>query len=514
MSIKRLYLRELLTFDEVKLEFDPGLIVLTGPSGAGKSILMQSVLANFGYGSSEAKLCEISMEKPSGMRSENYELEDELVIRSLRKDRTRFYLNEQNISKKALRSLFAARVQYLSVRDKGVFESTILLALLDGSRGAQERSYGKLLKEYRKRHATYRMKVAELDKIREDERRLAELIEFTTYEIEKIRSIDPKIGEDEELMRIKQQLSRIDKIDEALSRADAIFNSEASVYELFRLLERDSSYFADTMNQLRADFEESRSLAEELSDIDVEAVLDRLEKLSGLKSRYGSLAETLEYLAEKEKELQGYQRIEQDKSVLESYLALEYSELMILAQRISRARREQAQESEALLKRYLGELKLPAAHFVFDTDTLGEKGIDHVDLLIGDSSTSTLSGGEFNRLRLALLLVSMDARKEEGGVIILDEIDANVSGDESIAIAKMISRLSSAYQIFAISHQSHLSAQADQHILVVKEDGISRADILDEEGRITEIARIIGGEKSADEAIAFARKLRKPNSFN
>jgi DNA repair protein RecN (Recombination protein N) len=71
----------------------------------------------------------------------------------------------------------------------------------------------------------------------------------------------------------------------------------------------------------------------------------------------------------------------------------------------------------------------------------------------------------------------------------------------------MIARLSKAYQIFAISHQAHLSAQADQHILITKEGDISQAKVLDEEERIAEIARIIGGEKSAAEAVAFARKL-------
>jgi len=128
---------------------------------------------------------------------------------------------------------------------------------------------------------------------------------------------------------------------------------------------------------------------------------------------------------------------------------------------------------------------------------------------MGHSSTSTLSGGEFNRLRLALLVVAMEGKSEEGGVIILDEIDANVSGDESIAIASMISKLSKAYQIFAISHQAHLSALADQHILVSKTSDISEAKVLDEEERIVEISRIIGGENSDKEAIAFARRLRE-----
>ena len=509
MSIRRLYLKELLSFDESELEFDPGLVVLTGPSGAGKSVLIQSVLSQFGYGSSEAKLCEVTMAKPPRMESEAYKLDEELVIRSIKKDRTRFYLNEQNISKKSLRGLFGETIRYLSVRDRGGFESDTLLELLDRSRRAHDRSYRKLLKEYRKRFAYYRSKELELEKIREDEAKLAELIEFTTYEIEKIKAIDPKVGEDEELMHIKQQLSRIDKIDDALQRAETIFASEERVYDLFRLLDREGSYFSDAMNQLRADFDEARSLADELSEIDVEEVLDRLEKISGLKKRYGSISEALLYLERKEQELAGYETIEQDKSTLESFLALEYSELTILAQRISQARREESESVETELARYLAELKLPAATFHFDREKLGESGMDRIDLLIGDSSTSTLSGGEFNRLRLALLVVAMEGKNEESGVIILDEIDANVSGDESIAIASMIAKLSKAYQIFAISHQAHLSAQADQHILVSKEGNVSQARILDEEERIAEIARIIGGEKSADEAVAFARKLRR-----
>ena len=509
MSIQRLYLKELLTFDESELEFDSGLIVLTGPSGAGKSVLMQSVLSSFGYGSSEARVCEVTLGRPKKLNSEAYDLDEELVIRSLKRDRTRFYLNGQNIPRKALQSLFSTTINYLSVRDKSGFESETLLKLLDDSLGSRDTIYKKLLKECRSRYRNYHIKLNELAKIREDEKKLSELIEFTTYEIEKIRGIDPKEGEDKKLMEVKQQLSKIDKITDALSRAGEIFGLEGPVYEVFQLLEKDEGYFSDAMSQLRADFEETQSLAEELADTDVEEVLDRLEKISGLKNRYGSISETLLYLELKEKELAGYQTIEQDKSMLESFLSLEYSELMILAQRISQAREGEAVRVEKELMCYLADLKLPAATFVFNCEDLSESGIDSVDLQMGCSATSTLSGGEFNRLRLALLVVAMEGKREEGGVIILDEIDANVSGDESIAIAAMISKLSAAYQIFAISHQAHLSALADQHILVSREEGTSQAKVLDNEERIREISRIIGGENSDKEAIAFARKLRK-----
>jgi len=92
--------------------------------------------------------------------------------------------------------------------------------------------------------------------------------------------------------------------------------------------------------------------------------------------------------------------------------------------------------------------------------------------------------------------------------LILDEIDANVSGDESIAIAQMIKKLSSVYQIFAISHQPHLSAVANQHIVVTKDGSKSEVVVLGESGRIDEISRIIAGENPTKEAIDFAKKLR------
>jgi DNA repair protein RecN (Recombination protein N) len=71
----------------------------------------------------------------------------------------------------------------------------------------------------------------------------------------------------------------------------------------------------------------------------------------------------------------------------------------------------------------------------------------------------------------------------------------------------MIAKLSSVYQVFAISHQAHLASKANQHILISKENGKSQAKVLDRQGRVDEIARIVGGEKPNDEAINFAIKL-------
>ncbi|MFT7879757.1 MAG: AAA family ATPase [Sulfurimonas sp.] len=506
--IERLYLRELVTFSEAEVEFEKGLVVFTGPSGAGKSVLMSAILSSFGHSTpGAAALCEVNIAKPEEMENEAYSLEEEVTIKTLKKEKVRHYIDGQNISKKALSTLFSPYVQYLSVRDKGGFESEKLLAMIENSLLAKDKTYKRLSKEYKKRYVIYQNQLLKLNKIKEDEAQLAELIEFAQYEVEKIEKIDPKVGEDEELMEVKQQLSRIDKIKEVLSHATAIFDAEPSVQEVYRLLDKDASVFTDAMNQIRADFEETESLAEELEEMDVEQILDRLSDLTALKNRYGSIEEALCYKEEKKKELAGYQNIEQDKSMLENFIRMEAGELNILAQQLSGYRQKEAREIEKKLKEYLSALKLPALSFTFATKPFDAFGSDVVDVLLGGSRAGTLSGGEFNRVRLALM-ASTIGKENRGGVLILDEIDANVSGDESIAIAELISQLSNVYQIFAISHQPHLSAKADQHFVVTKEAQKSEVRGLDDQERIAEIARIIAGENPTSQAIEFAKKLR------
>ena len=504
--INRVYIKNLILFDEVDIEVEKGLVVLSGPSGAGKSLFMNTVLATFGYGITEASLCEISVQKPLNLKSEAYVLEDELTLKVLKKEKARYYLEGQHISKKVLNGFFSPFVQFLSVRDKSGFESKKLIELIDNSLLSKDKNFKKMVKEYRKRYLNYKIKLEELEKIKEDESKLIELIEFANFEIEKIETIAPKIGEDSDLMKIKQQLSRIDKLKDTLESANEIFKIEESVNEVYRLLEKDNSPFIELMNQLRVDFEEIEWLSDELAEVDIENVLDRLEKISALKRRYGSIEEALEYVELKKEELKGYQNIEQDKSLLDSFLHMEYSELIILANRIGSDRKKHALVLEKSLKKYLNELKLPAITFIFSKISLDILGEDKVSINLNGSVAETLSGGEFNRVRLALMVVAL-AGVKDGGVLILDEIDANVSGDESIAIANMIAKLSSVYQIFAISHQAHLASKANQHLLISKIKGKSKVTILDKEGKIDEIARIVAGEKMNPEALSFAKKL-------
>ena len=504
--INRLFVKELLLFKSVDLEFEDGLIVITGPSGAGKSVLINSLLANFGLANQEAKLCEVELKKPSNLTSQEFDLEDEIVIKALKKDRVRYFIDGQNISKKALKSLFDGFISYISVRDKSGFENERLIGLVDNFIIKDNPKYKDILDTFSKDFKELIAKEQELKEIQDRIKEANERVEFLKFEINKIEQLNPKNGEYEELLKVKKQLSKIDKITEIANKAEDIFKFEDLVYDIFNMLDKDSSYFSDAMNQLRSDFEDIQSLSEELSDIDIESVLNRLEELSSLIKRFGSIDEALEYLRQRKEELASFETIEEDVATLSAEIKKMRTNLEKLAQEISKSRIKASKLIENELEGFLKELKLPKVTFEFEKTKLYEYGLDTISIAMGSTKVESLSGGEFNRVRLALLTVAASGIKGSG-VIILDEIDANVSGDESIAIANMISKLSNSFQIFAISHQPHLSSKANEHILVTKDSNTSYAKKLEGQERVEEIARIVGGENFNKEALEFAKRL-------
>ena len=140
---------------------------------------------------------------------------------------------------------------------------------------------------------------------------------------------------------------------------------------------------------------------------------------------------------------------------------------------------------------------------------LDSQGLDYIDFKLNGVSLQTISSGEYNRLRLALLSAIAKLDIDENGILFLDEIDANLSGKESEAIAKVLISLSKNYQIFAISHQIQLTSSADQHFLVEKNNDISTVRELQKNEKIVEIARMISGENVTNEALNFAKNLIK-----
>jgi DNA repair protein RecN (Recombination protein N) len=505
--IERFYVKDYLSFNEIELNLHSGLIVFTGPSGSGKSILMESILSSLGVSSCEASLCESSVGWDIDLDNFGIHSDDINVFKHIKKEKSRYFINNQSLSKRAMFSIASKYLRHLSLKDFSDFENENLLSILDNRAGLKSKGIFKLLSKYKTAYKEYIQIKKELLEIEEKEKKIVELKEFAIFEINKIEDINPVLKEDEELLKIKKELSRKEKVLENLEVAREVFNYEHLVSTALNSLDVDSSFFDDTMNELRSVFDSSNENFSALDNVDIEDILDRIEELSTLKRRYGSLEEAITYKECKKEELTKYENIEIEKN----NLSLKYEKLSLevktLAHEISEVRNKELSSLNSLLNSYLKDLYLREAELSLSTCEYGVIGCDRLNIKLNSTQLQKISTGEFNRLRLAILTLKSEFMNKNGGVLMLDEIDANLSGEESMSVAKVLKKLSNHFQIFVISHQPQLTSMGDQHFLVYKDGNISKIKELNFNEKVDEIARIISGESISDEAKGFAKEL-------
>lgn len=507
--IERVYLKEYVTFDEVELEFSEidlefskGLIVFTGPSGAGKSVLIKGILSIFGFFDLNAKFGEAIVDNKIELEEYGLESDDILIFKQIKKNKNRFFINNQAVSKKIIKEISNKFIRYLSLREIKEFESKNILKVLD------KMSNNIKVKEYEEKYKMYQSLQNELLKINKLEKEAKEKKEFLEFELEKIEKISPKEGEFEELMEIKKDLSRIEKIKEKIFEVERVFEFENSVIEFLNMINYDDSFFSNAMNELRMAIQEAKEKAEFLENVDIEEVLNRLSILQELIRRYGSIKDAISYYEEKQKELKELENISFKKEELEDKIKKLKEELLVLADEISIKRKKVSKNLEEKLNYYLKKLYMPNAKIEFKKVDLNSLGIDEVEIIINEIDINTISTGEFNRLRVAMLASILEYEDKEISLF-LDEIDSNLSGEESMSVAQVLKYLSTKYQVFAISHQPQLASIANKHFLVTKENNKSVVKLLNDEERVEEIARIIGGKEKSKKAIEYAKELLK-----
>ena len=509
--IERFYLKDYLSFQETELELQSGLVVFTGPSGSGKSILMNSILSSLGGDSCEAALCESSVTWDINADEIGIENDDINVFKHIKKEKSRYFVNNQSLSRKAMSSVASGYLRHLSLKDFSDFENENLLNILDDRIEAKTKKMQKLKAMFRELYTEYHWTKHELQVIEEEEKKIVELKEFAAFEIKKIEEIAPSVGEDDELLVIKKELSKKEKVLEHITQASEIFNFEHHVSSALESVDSDSSFFDDAMNELRAILDTAEERFSALDDVDVEEVLNRIEELSGLKRRYGSIEDALSYKEQKKEELAKYENIEITKGDLELRYEKLANEVEKLAEELTSVRTAELSKFEDDLNAYLSDLYLRDAEVRLECVEYGVLGADKLSIKLNNTELSKISTGEFNRLRLAILALKSEFMSQNGGVLMLDEIDANLSGEESMSVAKVLRQLSKHFQIFVISHQPQLTSMGDQHFLVYKDGNISHTKELSFDEKVDEVARIISGDTVSDEAKKFARELLEAN---
>ena len=507
--IKRLYLKDAISFEKVELEFQKGLILFSGASGAGKSVLLNSLLGIFALKEMDASVGEATLTNRLELDPYGIENEEENVFRYVKSKTARYFINASQVSKKSVKEIAKSFIDYLSLKEYKEFEDRTILSVLDEMSAKKDKRYKKILEEYKESYKNLKETEDKLKSLEDEEKRVEELKEFAIYEVSKIEEISPKIGEYEELLRIKKELSKKEKILEAISQSENIFELESQAVSALEMLDIDSSFLSDALNELRAHFENASERLRELDEDEIESILDRLEKLSSLIQRYGSIEETLNYLKKKKENIERYENISFEKDELKKRVDAYRLNSLKLSKSISQMRKEALKELVEMINGYLNMLYLENISIYLKSCDLYDMGADSIMMDLWGSELENISSGEFNRLRLAFLSSFNDVvNKDMDGILILDEVDANLSGKESMSIAKVLKRLSKNYQIFAISHQPQLTSKADMHFLVYKQNGKSSVkELKSKDEKIGELARMISGEKVKEEAISFAKSL-------
>ncbi|MDQ7068780.1 MAG: AAA family ATPase [Sulfurimonas sp.] len=129
--IERFYLKDYLSFKETELNLSTGLVVFTGPSGSGKSILMESILSSLGGATCDAALCESSVTWDINADETGIENDEINVFKHIKKGNSRYFVNNQSLSRKAIGSIASDYLRHLSLKDFSDFENENLLSIID-----------------------------------------------------------------------------------------------------------------------------------------------------------------------------------------------------------------------------------------------------------------------------------------------------------------------------------------------------------------------------------------------
>lgn len=501
VRLERLYVKDSVAFSEVCITPSNGFNIFSGVSGSGKSVLMESILAIFGLKDSNAGIIEASFENLA--LPQDFEADSESVMKIIKKDKARYFLNAQSCSKKRTKEIFGDCVKYITAHSVNELQEQNLLSVLDGL--VEDKSYENLLQTFKQNFESLLYKQNELAILIKEEENVAQLRELVAYEIAQIESVNPKVGEYEELLEIKKSLSKKEKILEKIASIKPHIDSFGSILAFLDSLDKGKEIYNEILSEIESVVVDEEERLENLSQDSIEEILNRLENLSNLVHKYGSIEATLSTLSQKRLDLERYNNLSFNKTTLQKELETLSDSTQKMAEEISSIRIKTLEIFSQNLAKYCEKLKLNSPKISLTRKVMSASGIDKVEISLKDSSIDTLSSGEFNRLKLAIMCIGADST-QNCGILILDEIDANLSGSESEGVAEILSILSKKYQIFAISHQSYMPSFANHHYLITKADNGSKITLLDKQGRIQEIARMISGANITDKALNFAKE--------
>lgn len=549
----QLHVKNFALIDEAEVDFTKGLNILTGETGAGKSVLLGSVKLALGgkadkdlirhgceYALVELTFCLESEKQCEVLKNMDIFPDEENIIviqRKILPNRSVCKVCGETVTVAQLKELASVLLDIYGQHDyQTLLHSREQLMLLDCFASEQtikcKREYLSLFEEYSvlKNELT-------LPEISEEQRKRE--LDFALYEAEEIEKAELKIGEEEIL---EQQLSRMEnheKIVRSLSgtlyhlqesEASCMTNLQRAVKELYGSVSIDENIdnFAKRLDNL--DMELSDLVREmyryhensTFDEAEYQRSRERMDLLNHLMMKYGrTIEDVINYAGKQRERIDLLQDMESRKRKLEERLKEKELLLNEAADKLTELRKRDASLFEEEIRRALTELNFLQVEFVVSfikTDSFTKNGNDQIVFMISTNTGEPLkalsavaSGGELSRIMLAIKTIS--AHRDEISTLIFDEIDSGISGKTAWKVSGMLGKLSNDRQIISITHLPQITAMADTHFNILKQEKadktITQIIPLDEEGSLKEIARLLGSDTLTQASLENAKELRK-----
>lgn len=531
--LQELSIQNLAVISGAEIPLGTGLNVFTGETGAGKSILIHGIQAVLGQrvykdivrsgckkASVTARFSPLGEETKKVLAEHGISCEDDEIFltREISADGgSTGRLNGKAVPVALLRELGETLVNIHGQHDNQILlRAERHLEVLD--------HFGEddtLLREYQSEFAALQKAARELGALRKtEEQKMLRLRELQSV-LTEIGELDPQPQEDVQLeekyraaVTAQATGEQADQICEMLTDgteniSDSLANACVRLHEMARSLPEVQTL----AKRLEAVNIELRDIADELaaygggglSPAEFQQLSDRRNQVNTLAVKYHTDADGLRELFEQSaKEVELIENSSDRLRMLTEEKQSRLHRVTELARKLSAHRKVLAAQFSARVGEELAYLDMPRVQLsvAFTQGKLTPTGMDHAEFLISANAgeppkpiAQIASGGELSRMMLALKAVI--AKRDAIPTLIFDEIDTGVSGRAAQKIGYKLRALGSHHQVLCVTHLSQLAVQAQHHLLIEKHSDEASTEttvtVLDEGGRIAEIARIMGG---------------------
>jgi len=560
--LNELRIKNFIIIEDLTIEFNRGLNILTGETGAGKSILIDALSGVLGEkmttdmirtGFEKATLDGVfdisavpqvrEVLDESGIECE----EDILVLRRelYSSGRGRSFANSVQIPVTKLREISEYLVDIHGQNEhQNILKTSRHRQLLDSFAGLQD--HVQQVREIHERLSTLRNK---LDSFEIDEKEKARRIEYNTFSINEIESAGLKPGEEVELKNESVLLFNAEKLFTEINNSSRLMSGDVGIIQKLKLVEqslsRVSQYDTEISNVLDS-IKEAQYVLEDSSvflrdyekNIDysperINQVEERLSWIAGLKKKYGdTIEEVLEFAENARKELDAISSNEEEMEKLKDEYLSSIREAKELALGLSDKRRAAADILEQKVMKELDDLGMTGTVFRVsiqkETSPDGEiesdnkryvlypHGLDKIEFMMSANEGEELrqlrriaSGGELSRIMLAIKNVILSADIVDS--LIFDEVDAGIGGKTAEIVGRKLKVLSKDSQVLVVTHLPQIAAMSDCHFSVQKgreeERVTTQVKRLNRREKVREVARMLAGEKITDISLKHAEEM-------